>query len=98
MTPAILLLLAAMVPPIDLPSACHGQEKALPQAQRQNAYRDCMQAEQTALTSLQQNWTKFPAAARRPSADLAQTFDSYVELLVCIEIRAGVNVADLGQK
>jgi hypothetical protein len=77
------------MPTIDLSAACHGQEKGLPTEAKASAYHDCMQAEQQALGDLRQKWAGFPAAAKQPCAALAQTFDSYVELLVCIEIRAG---------
>jgi len=90
---SLILALAAMVPTIDASSACHGEEKALPKDERASAYHDCMLAEQQALGELRQKWTQFSAPAKRPCADLAHTFDSYVELLVCIEIRDGKGIA-----
>jgi len=98
MAPALLLALAALAPTIDLPRACHGQEKGLPNEQRASAYNACMQAEQAALTELNKKWSSFPAAARQPCAALAKIFDSYVELLVCIEIRTGNGLTSPAQK
>jgi hypothetical protein len=95
MGPALLLVLAALTPNIDISSACHGQEKGLPSDQRASAYNVCMQAERAAQTELNAKWPSFPAAAKQPCAALAQTFDSYVELLVCIQIRAGNGLESL---
>src|SRR5580698_6287947 len=95
MAPALFLALAALAPTIDMPSACHGEEKGLPSDQRASTYNICMQAEQAAQAELNKKWSRFPASAKRPCADLAQIFDSYVELLVCIEIRAGSDLASL---
>jgi hypothetical protein len=96
MGPALLLALAAsLAPGIDMSSACHGEEKGLPSDQRASTYNTCMQAQQSALTELNTKWSSFPAAAKQPCAALAQTFDSYVELLVCIQIRAGSGLASL---
>ena len=89
MVPALLLALAASLPTIGITSACREQARGLPSDQRARAYNACMQAEQAALTELHQKWAQFPVAAKRPCAALAQTFNSYVELLVCVEIRAG---------
>jgi len=87
---ALILALAAMAAPtIDISSACHGREKTLSGNEHASAYRDCVQAEQAALGELHQKWAQFPDSAKQPCAALAKTFDSYVELLVCIEIRAG---------
>ena len=94
MAPALLLALAALAP-INLSSACHGEEKGLPNDQRAGAYNSCMQAEQAALSELNKKWSAFPTSAKQPCADLTQIFDSYVELLVCIEIRAGSGLASL---
>jgi hypothetical protein len=78
--------------------ACHGEETTLPSDQRATAYNACMQAQQTALTELNKKWAQFPAAAKQPCAMLARTFDSYVELLVCIQIRAGNGLTNPQQK
>jgi hypothetical protein len=51
-----------------------------------------MQAERGAQAELNKKWSSFPTSAKQPCAALAQTFDSYVELLVCIEIRAGAGL------
>jgi len=85
----LVMLLAASLPSIDITSACHVQERGLPTDQRGAAYKDCVQVEQAAAGELRTKWTQFPATARQPCADLAPTFDSYVELLTCVEIRTG---------
>ena len=95
MAPVVLVVLAALAPTIDMSSACHGEEKGLPSDQRASTYNICMQAEQAAQAELNKKWSSFPAAAKQPCVALARTFDSYVELLVCIEIRAGNGLASL---
>ena len=75
-----------------LSSSCHGEEKGLPKDQRASTYNICMQAERGAQAELNKKWSSFPTSAKQPCAALAQTFDSYVELLVCIEIRAGAGL------
>ena len=98
MAPVLVLAVAALAPTINMSSSCHGQEKGLPKDQRASTYNICMQAEQGAQAELNKKWSSFPTSARRPCAALAQTFDSYVELLVCIEIRAGSGLASLPAK
>jgi hypothetical protein len=92
MAPVLVLAVAALAPTINMSSSCHGEEKGLPKDQRASTYNICMQAEQGAQAELNKKWSSFPISARRPCAALAQTFDSYVELLVCIEIRAGTGL------
>jgi hypothetical protein len=94
MTPAVLVVLAALAPTINIANACHGEQKGLPSDQRASTYNTCMQAEQSARTELDKKWSSFPAAAKQPCLALAGTFDSYVELLVCIEIRAGIDLGN----
>jgi hypothetical protein len=98
MAPAIFLALTIALPTIDMPGACRGEERGLPKDQYASAYKDCIQAEQAALTELRQKWAQFPSSAKAPCAALAQTFDSYVEELVCVQIRAGHSVDDAAQK
>jgi hypothetical protein len=98
MAPALFLALAAFAPTIDMSGACHGEEKGLPKDQRASTYNICMQAEQAAQAELNKKWSSFPTAARQPCVALAHIFDSYVELLVCIEIRAGSGLASLPAK
>jgi hypothetical protein len=94
MAPVVLVVLAALAPTIDMSNTCHGEQKGLPSDQRASTYNTCMQAEQSARTELDKKWAGFPAAAKRPCLGLAGTFDSYVELLVCIEIRAGIDLGN----
>ena len=94
MAPVVLVVLAALVPTIDMSSACHGEQKGLPSDQRASTYNTCIQAEQSAQTELNKKWSSFPAAAKQPCVALARTFASYVELLVCIEIRAGIDLGN----
>jgi hypothetical protein len=94
MTPVVLVVLAALAPTINMSSACHGEQKGLPSDQRASTYNTCIQAEQSAQTELNKKWSSFPAAAKQPCVALAGTFDSYVELLVCIEIRAGIDLGN----
>jgi hypothetical protein len=95
MAPVVLVLLAALAPTIDMSSACHGEQKGLPSDQRASTYNTCIQAEQSAQSELNKKWSSFPAAARQPCVALARTFASYVELLVCIEIRAGIDLGNV---
>ena len=95
MAPVLVLAVAALAPTINMSCSCHGEEKGLPKDQRASTYNICIQAEQGAQAELNKKWSSFPISARRPCAALAQTFDSYVELLVCIEIRAGSGLASL---
>jgi hypothetical protein len=97
MAPLLVLAVAALAPTINMTSSCHGEQKGLPKDQRASTYNICMQAEQGAQAELNKKWSSFPASARRPCAALAQTFDSYVELLVCIEIRAGTGLAGVAK-
>ena len=84
-----LLALAAFVQTLNLSEVCRGRETILPKKEQAAAYDDCMRAEQAALHDLRQKWAQFPASARQPCASLAPLFESYVETLTCIEIRAG---------
>ena len=93
MAPALVLALAALAPTINMSNTCHGEERGLPKDQRASTYNICMNAEQGAQAELNKRWSSFPASARRPCAALAHTFESYIELLVCIEIRAGSGLA-----
>jgi hypothetical protein len=88
MLPALLLVLATLVPTIDMQRSCIGVGKQLPTAkERKCAELSCMDAERCALKELKELWSTYPAAARQPCAALAQVFDDYVELKVCIQIR-----------
>ena len=98
MAPVLVLAVAALAPTINMSSSCHGQEKGLPKDQRASTYNICMNAEQGAQAELNKRWSSFPASARRPCAALAHTFESYIEVLVCIEIRAGSGLASLPAK
>ncbi len=98
MVPALLLALVASLPTLDIAGACRAQAKGLRSDQRASAYNACMQSEQAALTELRQKWAQFPATAKRPCAALARTFNSYVETLVCVQIRVGVGPQPGNQK
>jgi hypothetical protein len=94
MAPVVLVVLAALAPTINMSTTCHGEQKGLPSDQRASTYNTCMQAEQSARTELDKKWSSFPGAAKQPCVALAGTFASYVELLVCIEIRAGIDLGN----
>jgi len=94
MAPVVLVVLAALVPTINIENACHGELKGLPSDQRASTYNTCIQAEQSARSELDKKWSSFPVAAKQPCVALAGTFASYVELLVCIEIRAGIDLGN----
>jgi hypothetical protein len=98
MGPVVLVVLAALAPTIDMSSTCRGEEKGLPNDQRASTYNICIQAERAAQAELNQKWSHFPGPAKQPCVALAGVFASYVELLVCIEIRAGSGLASLPEK
>jgi hypothetical protein len=98
MAPLVLVVLAALAPTMNMSSTCHGEEKGLPSDQRASTYNTCTQAEQAAQTELNKKWSHFPAAAKQPCVALAGIFDSYVELLACIEIRVGSGLTSLPEK
>jgi hypothetical protein len=57
--------------------------------QQASVYQGCLHDKQAAQAELQQNWTAYPAATRENCAQLGGIVGSYVEVLVCIEIKTG---------
>jgi hypothetical protein len=90
MAPMLLLaVLAGSVPTLDLPSICRGEQSGIPLDRQARVYQDCIHDEQTARDELQRQWSQFPAAARGACAEMGRLVLSYVEVLICIEIKTG---------
>jgi hypothetical protein len=98
MTPVVFLVaVAASMPTMDLPAVCRGERTGIAADQQASAYQGCLHDEQAAQAELRQNWTAYPAAARENCAQLGGIIGSYVEMLVCIEIKTG-NAAGKSQQ
>jgi hypothetical protein len=83
MTPVVFLVaIAASMPTMD-------QRAGIATDQQASVYQGCLHDEQAAQAELQQNWTAYPAATRENCAQLGGIVGSYVEVLVCIEIKTG---------
>jgi hypothetical protein len=90
MAPVIVMAaLAGALPTMDLHSICRGEQLGVPADRQTRVYQDCLRDEQAARDQLTQKWAQFPAAARGACAELGQLVFSYVEVLVCIEIKIG---------
>ncbi len=88
MTSVFLLVLLALTPTLHIEATCRGEEKRLPADQQSVAYKSCLQDEQDARKALDAKWTQIPVVDRTNCTELGRMFESYVELKVCIEIRA----------
>jgi hypothetical protein len=86
----VLTALAASAPMIDLPTICRSEQLGVAADRQARVYQDCIHDEQAARDELLQNWTQYPVATRATCAELGQLVVSYVEVLVCIEIKNGV--------
>lgn len=90
MTPVVFLVaIAASMPTMDLQAICRGERAGIATDQQASVYQGCLHDEQAAQAELQQNWTAYPAATRENCAQLGGIVGSYVEVLVCIEIKTG---------
>jgi hypothetical protein len=85
-----LLALASYAPTIDVHRSCRGAESAALPEERAGAHQRCVRDEQTAREQLSEIWSRIPIESRQLCTDLAMgTSPSYVELLTCLEMRAG---------
>ena len=85
-----LLALASYVPTIDVHHSCRGAESAALPEERAGAHQRCIRDERAAQQQLSEIWSRIPIESRQLCTDLAMgTSPSYVELLTCLEMRAG---------
>jgi hypothetical protein len=95
MAPVFLLVaLAAFVPTTSLDSVCQGAKVgSLPEDQA-SAFQVCVQDERAARDELGRKWEHFSANMRETCAEPAGATFSYVELLTCLEMQPGSDLAD----
>ncbi len=91
----IVLLIAAAgsaLPHLDIERVCRGGRLG-PAALGAGAdeYKSCVSSEHTALATLQQKWTRYPAKVRNECAQVVRIApeSSYAELQTCIESQTG---------
>jgi hypothetical protein len=89
MTP-LLLLAAAVLPSIDLPSNCRAEQKVIPPNPDQTSiYESCMRDEQAAREDVVKKWASVPPDVRATCAEMGRLVGSYVEIDVCVAIHTG---------
>jgi hypothetical protein len=87
MVPLIIIALAAasQIPTLDIPAGCRPETAMQDQT---TDYQDCMKDEQATQERLAKEWASYPAAAKSECTRNPSTLiNSYVELLVCIEMQ-----------
>ena len=88
MTPLLVMTALAGSPPtMDLPTICRSEQSGVAPDRQGRVFQDCLHDEQAARDELTQKWRQYPAAMRTTCAELGQLVVSYVEVLVCIEIK-----------
>src|SRR5579872_722962 len=88
MTPLLVMTALAGAPPtMDLSTICRSEQLGVAADRQARVLQDCLHDEQTARDELRQKWRQYPVATRTTCAELGQLVMSYVEVLVCIEIK-----------
>jgi len=81
--------IADTVPTYNVEPSCRGgmDAGADPRVSPNDRFAQCLREEAEARSTLQAQWTKFPAGDRTDCADTAKMgTPSYVELLTCLEM------------
>ena len=89
MLPVILLAAAVgALPHLDIERVCHGGAS--------DDYKTCLESEQNARSTLEQNWATYPAKVRKECARVVRVApeSSYAELQTCIESQTGDRAKD----
>ena len=88
MFPVILFAAAAsVVPHLDIERLCQGAAS--------DEYKTCIESEQSARGTLEQNWASYPDKVRKECARIVRVApeSSYAELQTCIESQTGDRAA-----
>jgi hypothetical protein len=86
--------LAAFIPTTSLDSVCQGAKVgSLPEDQA-NAFQVCVQDERAAREELRRKWGLFSESMRETCAEPPGETFSYVELLTCLQMQPGGDLAD----
>jgi hypothetical protein len=85
----VMTALAASAPTMDLPTICRSEQLGVAPDRQARVFEVCIHDEQAARDELVQKWRQYPADTRATCAELGQLVVSYVEVLVCIEIKNG---------
>jgi hypothetical protein len=91
---ALLVALAAFMPTSSLDNVCQGAKVGSLPEDQVSAFQVCVLDERAARDELQRKWGHFSANMRETCAEPGGVTFSYVELLTCLEMQPGSDLAD----
>jgi hypothetical protein len=86
---ALLFLMALSAPNYDLKSICAPSRDSALAEDRAGAYTQCLREESDARKQVQQIWSQTPAKSRADCNYPGPVTESYVELLICLQLKGG---------
>jgi hypothetical protein len=94
MTPLYFLIaLAASMPATNIDNACQAAKAGAAPSDQKNAFESCVHDESAARDELKQKWGSFSVASKNDCAEPKGVSFSYVELLTCLEMQPGSDLA-----